>query len=127
MSKKKIMIVDDDKEFLQELKETLNLNNYDVATFSDGTSALGMISRIQPDVVLLDLKLRGKSGFQIAYELKRFPETVNIPIIAMTAYYTEKQHAELMNLCGIQTYLIKPFNLLDAIAKIETVLEQRRR
>ena len=126
MSKKKVMIVDDDKEFLEELKETLNLNNYEVAAFSDGTSALGMVSRIKPDVILLDLKLKGKSGFQIAYELKRFPETANIPIVAMTAYFTEKEHTELMDMCGIRTCLMKPFNPLDAIAKIEEILKNRR-
>lgn len=126
MSKKKVMIIDDDKEFLEELKETLNLNNYEVAAFSDGTSALGMVSRIKPDVILLDLKLKGKSGFQIAYELRRFPKSANIPIIAMTAYFTEKEHTELMDMCGIRTCLMKPFNPLDAIAKIEEILKNRR-
>jgi len=123
--KKKIMIVDDDNEFLEELKQTLNLSGYDVAAFSDGTSALGIVSRVKPDVILLDLKLRGKSGFQVAYELKSFPETANIPIIAMTAYYTEEEHTELMNMCGIQTCLIKPFDLPDAIAKIEAFLKEK--
>ena len=126
MSKKKIMIIDDDKEFLEELKEMLNLSGYDTVTFSDGTSALEMISKIKPDLVLLDLKLRGKNGFQVAYELKSFPKTTDIPIIAMTAFYTEKEHAELMNMCGIQTSLIKPFDSQEALAKIEAVLKERR-
>lgn len=126
MPKKKIMIIDDDKEFLEEFKETLNLSGYDTAAFSDGSVALVMVSKIKPDAILLDLKLRGKSGFQVAYELKSFPKTTNIPIIAMTAFYTEKEHAELMNMCGIQTCLIKPFNPQEAIAKIEAILKERK-
>jgi len=125
MPKKKIMIVDDDKEFLEEFRETLNLSGYDALAFSDGTSALGMVSKVKPDLILLDLKLKDKSGFQIAYELKHLRETAHIPIIAMTGFYIEKEHAELMNLCGIKTHLIKPFSLEDAIAKIEPVLKER--
>ncbi|MDH5662424.1 MAG: response regulator [Elusimicrobiota bacterium] len=126
MPKKKILIIDDDREFGEELRELLELEGYNTTAFFDGTSALGMISRIKPDVILLDLKLTGKSGFQIAYELKSFPKTADIPIIAMTGFFTEKEHAELMDICGIQTCLIKPFDSRDVIGKIETVLKKRR-
>lgn len=127
MPRKKIMIIDDDKEFLEELEETLNLNGYEVAAFSDGASAMGAVFKIKPHIILLDLKLKGKSGFQVAYELKSYPETAKIPIIAMSAYYTERVHTELMDMCGIQIFLIKPFNLQDAIARIEAVLKERGR
>lgn len=126
MPKKKIMIIDDNKEFSEELKEMLTLNGYNTSAFPDGTSALGMVSKIKPDVILLDLKLRGKSGFQIAYELKSFPKTANIPIIAMTAFYIEKEHTIIMKMCGIQEYLIKPFDSQEAIAKIEKALKEKR-
>jgi len=127
MPRKKIMIIDDDKEFLEELKETLNLNGYEVAAFSDGTSAMEVVFKIKPNIILLDLKLKGKSGFQVAYELKSYPETAKIPIIAMSAYYAERVYTELMDMCGIQIFLIKPFNLQDAIARIEAVLKERGR
>lgn len=120
------MIIDDNKEFLEELKEMLTLNGYDTSAFPDGTSALGMVSKIKPDVILLDLKLRRKSGFQIAYELKSFPKTANIPIIAMTAFYIEKEHTIIMKMCGIQECLIKPFDSQEAIAKIKKVLKEKR-
>jgi len=60
MPKKKIMVIDDNKEFLEELQELLNLTGYDTVVFSDGTSALKMVSKIKPDVILLDLKLGKK-------------------------------------------------------------------
>ncbi|NIM02656.1 response regulator, partial [bacterium] len=103
----------------------LELEGYNATAYLDGTAALGMISRIKPDVILLDLKLTGKSGFQIAYELKSFSKTAHIPVIAMTGFYTRKEHAELMNICGIQTYLLKPFDSQELVGKIETVLKRR--
>ena len=124
MPKKKIMIVDDDKEFLEEFKEMLNLSGYHTTTFPDGTSALRMVSKVKPDIILLDLRLKGRSGLEVASELKRFPETADIPIIAMTAYYTEKERIKLMNAFGIQSCLMKPFNPLDAIARIEAVFKE---
>jgi len=123
MPKKKIMIVDDDREFLEELKETLTSSGYDTTALSNSTSALKMVRKIKPDVILLDLKMQGKSGFQIADELKQLPETAHIPIITMTAFYTEREYTILMNICGIKTCLIKPFNPLDVIAEIERALK----
>lgn len=117
------MIVDDDREFLEELKETLTSSGYDTTALSNSTSALKMVRKIKPDVILLDLKMQGKSGFQIADELKQLPETAHIPIIAMTAFYTEREYTILMNICSIKTCLMKPFNPLDLIAEIERALK----
>jgi DNA-binding response OmpR family regulator len=125
MGKKRVMIVDDDKGFLEELKEMLTLSGYETAAFLDGDSALRMIHRIKPDIILLDLKMSHKSGLQLAYELKRLPD-VRVPIIAMTAFFTEREHAGLMDVCGIQTCFIKPFSPQAVIAKIEKILQERR-
>ena len=125
MPKKKIMIVDDDIEFLEELKEMLTLSGYDIAAFSDGATALKMVNKIQPDVILLDLKMKGLSGFEVADEIKHSSRTAHIPVIAVTAHYTEKEQASLMNICGIEACLIKPTDPLAVIEKIEAVLKRR--
>lgn len=119
MAKKKVMIIDDDRELLDELQEMLTLNGYTTASFTDGISALDQLEDVKPDVILLDLKLTGKSGFQVADEIKRIHTSRSIPIIAMTGFYTEKQHLLLMNICGIKTCLTKPLNPSDVIARIE--------
>ena len=102
LAKKRIMIVDDNIEFLEELKEMLVLSGYEAAAFYNGPSALEGAQRFKPDVILLDLKMDGMSGFQVADELKRIPETARTPIIAMTGYYTGKDHTLLINISGIQ-------------------------
>jgi DNA-binding response OmpR family regulator len=117
------MIVDDNREFAQELKETLVLSGYEVVVYYDGKTALEHVEREAPDVVLLDLKMEGKSGFQVADEMKFGKSTKDIPIIAITGYFTEEQHRELMSICGIKACILKPFNPLDVIAKIETIVQ----
>ena len=122
--KTKIMIVDDDKIFLEELKAMLTSRGYQVKKFSDGDASLQMVTKIKPDVILLDLKMKRKSGFQVAEELKQLPEAANIPIIAMTGFYTEGQNPMLMKIFGMTTCLIKPFTPEQLINQIESVLVQ---
>jgi two-component system, OmpR family, phosphate regulon response regulator PhoB len=120
MTKRKVVVVDDDGEFLEELKETLSLNGYSVRGFRDGNRAIEAIRRTRPDIVLLDLKMNNKTGLQVADELKRYPETADIPFIAMTGFYVKEEHIKLMDVCGIPL-LIKPLKPVDIISKIEAV------
>jgi len=122
VSAKNVMIVDDDREFLEELKEILVQTGYVVTDVSDSASAVKVAREIRPDVILLDLRMRQTSGFEVADGLKRFSETSGIPLIAMTGFYTMKEHSWLMNFCGIKKCLKKPFNPLDVIAEIELAL-----
>lgn len=123
MDPKNIMVVDDDREFLEELKELLEKTGYRVIDVSDSAAALKIAREKRPDVILLDLRMRQTSGFEVADGLKRFAETCGIPVIAMTGFYTMKEHSWLMNFCGIKKCLRKPFNPLDVIAEIELALK----
>jgi DNA-binding response OmpR family regulator len=120
---KKIMIVDDDKEFLEELKETLSLGGYDLIAVDDPTMVSEKARSIKPDILLLDLKMPKMSGFQVADELKYLSECTHLPIIAMSAFIKD-DYAAMLNICGIKYHLKKPFHPLDVIAKIEEVLAQ---
>lgn len=122
MSNKKIMIVDDDKDFLAELEEMMSLSGYDLVAVNDATSASKIASKTKPDLILLDLKMPGKSGFQLAEEIRQLPELSGVPIIAMSSYYRD-DYAFLLKVFGIKSCLKKPFNPLDAIAAVETALK----
>ena len=74
MRKKRVMIVDDDKEFLEELQETLFLNGYEVIKVNDPHQVLDSAGNNKPDIILLDLKMDHFSGFEIADDLRRLPE-----------------------------------------------------
>ncbi len=124
-SKPVIMIVDDNVELLEELENLLNLGGYHVIALSDGTKVLDAALKNKPDLILLDLKMSPKSGFQIADEARHSSFLKDIPVVAMTGFFTEKQHFLMMKLCGIKTSILKPFRPLNLITKIEFALGNR--
>ncbi len=118
-TKKKVMVIDDDKEFLAELVETLSLTGYDPVFTADSVDAVEKVVQTRPNIILLDLKMDKKSGFKVADELMAKPETRDVPIIAMTGVFTQQEHSLLMRICNIKECLIKPINPLDVIHLIE--------
>jgi DNA-binding response OmpR family regulator len=119
---KKILIVDDDIEFLQELSELLVSNSYNVSTCADGERALDMIPKIMPDLILLDLKINKLNGFQVAAKLKTMPKACDIPVIAITGHYTQDEYSLMMKLCGAKKFIIKPIDPGKIIDEVESVL-----
>ena len=124
-AKPHIMIVDDNVELLEELDNLLSMGGYEVTALSDGSMIFDVALRDKPDLILLDLKMSPKSGFQIADELRNSPLLKEIPVVAMTGFFTEKQHFLMMKLCGIKTSILKPFRPLNLITKIEFALGNR--
>jgi DNA-binding response OmpR family regulator len=116
--KKKILIVDDDKEFLEELAELLKLNEYEVIAVSDAPLAADAARRSKPDLVLLDLKMPQESGFQVACKIKFFSQLQGVPIIAMTAYFKD-DYTDLLRAYGIKHCLMKPFDTVELVSRIE--------
>ena len=124
-TKPRIMLVDDNIELLEELENLLKLGGYDVIAICDGTQVFDVALKNKPDLILLDLKMSPKSGFQIADEIRNSLLLKDVPVIAMTGFFTEKQHFLMMKLCGIKTSILKPFRPLNLITKIEFALGNR--
>lgn len=122
VDKPRILIVDDNVELLEELENLLSMGGYDVTALSDGTKVFEVALKDKPDLILLDLKMSPKSGFQIADELRNSIILKDVPVVAMTGFFTEKQHLLVMKLCGIKTSILKPFRPLNLITKIEFAL-----
>jgi len=123
MVKKKVVIVDDDKVFLEELKTALSLSGYDPIIVEDPSLALDVVIASNPDVILLDLKMPQKTGFQLANELSHSSTMAEIPIIAMTGIFKEDQYWPLMDICGLKHYIQKPFKPLEIINLLERVIK----
>jgi CheY-like chemotaxis protein len=116
---KRILIIDDDKEFSEELQEMLTLCGYEATALNESAKAVDVARALKPNIILLDLKMKETDGFQVNERLKQFPETEEIPVIVMTGYFTRLEHSRLMDMCGIKACLKKPFNKVDIIARIE--------
>jgi DNA-binding response OmpR family regulator len=122
----RIMVVDDDLELLEEIKDVLSFNKYDVEVVSNSGTAFDQACQSKPDLIILDMKMKPKSGFQLADEFHNSPLTEAIPIIACTGFYTEKEHILMMKMFGMKHAILKPFNPKDLVAKIDSVLKETK-
>ena len=120
---RKIVLIDDDVDFLEELQTLLELSGYETVAVTDEEMAVEIVRNTRPAMVFLDLKMPKKTGFQIAEEIRRCPEVWHVPIIAMSAYY-KGVYKGLLSSCGIDNCLTKPFQPLDVIAEIERVFDK---
>lgn len=113
------MIVDDDVDLAEELREMLVDVGYSVETVSDSMTASGAIRDSGPDVILLDIMMNGKDGFEVAGELAKDPETAGIPIVMMTGTCAHARSGRINEIPGVKDILIKPFSCEDMVARIE--------
>jgi len=119
MTGRKILIVDDDRDFLRELGEALRLSGYEVLPCREAKEAVRFSPLFRPDLALLDLKLAHESGFRLAGEIRKLPGLERVPIIAMTGCFTSREHEMMMRFCGMSACLIKPFPASLAAEAIE--------
>lgn len=118
------MVIDDDREFLEELCELLVLSGYEMVPVNDSAAALQIAVSEKPRVILIDLKMPGKSGFQLAEEFRGMAQLEQVSVIAMSAFFKE-EYKPLLNICGIKRCLKKPFHPLEVITEIEGALAEK--
>lgn len=120
---KKILFVEDEEALQRALGDMLTQEGFEVLQATDGEAGLASARKHLPDLVLLDLVLPKKSGFEVLQELKADAATKNIPIIVLTNLEgSEDVERALTN--GATTYLVKAnYSINDVVAKIRGVLE----
>lgn len=120
MTKKKILVVDDEAELVAMVKMRLEANQYEVITASDGQEALDTARRERPDLILLDLMLPKIDGYKVCGLLKADTRFRSIPIILFTAR-AQDSDKKMAEETGANAYITKPFEpqaLLKKIAEL---------
>ena len=120
-SPKKILIVEDEPSLIFTLEDTLNNEGYKTFTSEDGTDALDIIKKEDPDLMVLDLMLPGTSGYEICKEVRELDYT--FPIIMLTAKDQEADKVKGLNL-GADDYITKPFGVKELLARIQARLRR---
>jgi DNA-binding response OmpR family regulator len=115
-----ILVVDDDPEIVSMLNARLTKRGYKVSTASDGRKAIELAKRDLPDVVLLDVMMPGKSGWEVARALKQDPVTQRVKIVMVSAI-GEKTNEITAPIYGADAHVDKPFEF-EALEKIITDL-----
>jgi DNA-binding response OmpR family regulator len=117
--KKKILIVDDERDIVKGLMIRLQGAGYEVVTAFDGAQGVFMAHKEKPDLIILDIRMPAGDGFSVAQRLKRSIHTFTIPVIFLTGS-PEKNAEEKAMALGARFYVKKPYDpeeLLDAIKR----------
>jgi DNA-binding NarL/FixJ family response regulator len=120
-----VLVVDDTPETLSLLTDTLDHAGFTVLIATDGEAALALMAQITPDLVLMDARMPGISGFETCKRLKRDKQLVHLPVIFMTGL-SETEHVLEGLGCGGVDYVTKPLVLDELLARIRVHLGNAR-
>ena len=121
MDKKRILVVDDERELVEMLSLRLEANDYEVFTAYDGQEGLDQARKLKPDLILLDLMLPKLDGYKVCQMLKFDEKYKQIPVILFTARAQEAD-LKLGEEMGADAYLTKPFEPSILLGKIAEFL-----
>ncbi|MDX9914155.1 MAG: response regulator [Candidatus Moranbacteria bacterium] len=122
MKNKKILIIEDDLTLRNALTEFLEADNFTVVVASDGEEGLALIGEIKPDLVLLDIILPKKNGFEVLKEMKSDNEVSDIPVMLLTNLGSLDDIEKALAL-GATTYLVKgDYQIKEIVEKIKNIL-----
>jgi DNA-binding response OmpR family regulator len=120
-----ILVADDDPEILSLVSRRLAKRGYQVLEAVDGVQTLALAREQHPDLVVLDVMMPGKNGWEVAKELRADEATRGIGIVVLTAI-GEKMNEMTSPLYGADDYVDKPFEFADLEARIDAVLAKRK-
>lgn len=119
---KKIMIVEDEEMIADSMRYNLEKAGYSVVVAQDGETALELAEQEKPDLVLLDLLLPGRDGWEVCRELRK---KMLVPVIMVTARGQESDRIAGLDL-GADDYIVKPFSMRELIARVRAVMRRTR-
>jgi len=121
---KKVLIVDDEPNIVAALEYLLQRNGFEVLAASNGDDALRQIDSFAPDLVLLDVMMPRKSGYEVCQRIREHPEWTRIKIVMLSAKGREAEVNKGLSL-GADLYITKPFSNADLVARIVELLGEQ--
>lgn len=122
MDRKKILIVDDEKEFLRVADWRLVMEGFDVISADNGLLALSMANLNQPDLIMLDLQMPIIGGEETARGLKANQATKHIPVLFLSSLISSEESARMKHMCGSDIILAKSINFRELVSIINKVI-----
>lgn len=120
----KILIVDDNPQILELLEAYLTPLQASISTAMDGNAAILAVQRDRPDIVLLDVMMPKRSGFEVCRQIKSDKALASTPVVLITAL-NELADVERGRECGADDFLSKPVNKIELLERVETLLKSR--
>ncbi len=117
----RILIVDDEPNIVISLEYLMKKEGFEIAVATDGEAALRLASEFRPDLILLDVMMPKKSGFEVCESLRADSALAGVKIIMLTAKGRETEVTKGLAL-GANAYITKPFSTKDLVAQIKSLL-----
>jgi len=122
MEKKKILAVDDEPNILMSIEFILEMEGYEVHTARDGEEALETAERVKPDLILLDINMPRRDGYELCRILREREDMAGMKVIMLTAKGQTLEKKKGLEV-GADEYVTKPFSAEDLLEKIRAMLE----
>ena len=119
----RVLVVEDERDIAALVSYHLTKEGYRVRTAESGQEALQAMSADRPDLVILDLMLPGFSGYEVLSEMRRRPDSMEVPVIVLSARRDEADRVKGLEL-GADDYVTKPFSHRELIARMRAVLRR---
>jgi two-component system alkaline phosphatase synthesis response regulator PhoP len=120
--KQRVLVVDDEPNIAKIVKKQLEVSGYEVIVAVDGEEALTKIRQEHPDVMLLDVMLPKRNGYEVLGIIKQDEQLKRIPVMMLTARAQQQdQQASLEH--GADAYLAKPFQLEELVEQVRALLD----
>ncbi len=116
-----VLLVEDSLTDMEKLSRCLKQVGLTVISAKDGEEAEAQLQRGRPDLVILDVILPGRSGFELCRELKRDPQTQEIPVVICSTKTTEADKI-WGNMLGANAYLTKPINEMELVSTVRRLI-----
>ena len=120
-----ILIVEDEHAQMELLAYNVEAEGFRVLRATDGEEAMLIAQEDQPDLIILDWMLPNLSGIEACRQLKRKPETKNIPIVMLTARGQEEDRVRGLD-TGADDYVVKPYSVNELMARIRAIIRRTR-
>jgi len=121
--KRRVLVVDDEPNIAKIVKKQLEVSGYDVIVAGDGEMALTKVREEHPEVILLDVMLPKRNGYEVLGILKQDEQLRHIPVMMLTARAQQQdQQASLEH--GADAYLAKPFQLEELVEQVKALLDR---
>jgi len=120
---RKVLIVDDEPNIVTALEFLLRRSGYDVQLATNGAEALQQVDAYRPDLVLLDVMMPVKSGYEVCQTLRERPDLAHVKIVMLSAKGSEAEINKGLSL-GADLYITKPFSTQELVGTIDRLFAQ---
>ena len=118
---KRVLLIEDEPNIIEAISFILSRDGWDVKTHSNGHDAIEAVRNRRPDLIILDVMLPGKSGFDILEDIRADPELAATPVLMLTARGQVKDR-EMATKAGASRYMTKPFSNSEVLDTVRSMV-----